>query len=83
MKHPITAFTPALAGVRISDATSADALAFTMISIPEESPAIHLVLHLARRIGRRARVCRAGAVGSAMRAIVLVICLKDGEGLLG
>lgn len=52
-----------------------------MLGIPEESPAIVLSGHLRRRLWRRASVCRAAAVGSAVAAVVLVVCFEDGEGL--
>lgn len=48
---------------------------------PEEGPAVLVRLHV-RAGGRRARVGAAGAVGRAVAAVVLVVRLEDGKGLL-
>lgn len=53
-----------------------------MVGVPEESPAILLVLHLRRRVWGRARVRRTSAVRRAVRRIVLVVRLEDCERLL-
>ena len=82
MENAVATLTPTLAGIRVSDATGANARALAVIGIPEERPAIDFILHLARRIWRCARVGGAGAVGSTVRAVVLVVCFEDGEGLL-
>lgn len=54
-----------------------------MVGVPEERPAISLVFHLRRRVGRGASVCGASAVRSSVGRVVFVVCLKDGKSLLG
>lgn len=48
---------------------------------PEEGPAVLVRLHVRTR-GRLARVGAAGSVWSAVAAVVLVVRLEDGKGLL-
>lgn len=82
-KLPITILTPTLANLRILDTSRSYARLLAMIRHPEKSPSSVTVLHLFRCLRGGACICRASAVGSTMVAIVLMISLEDGEGLLG
>jgi len=82
-KLPTAILTPAIPRLRIPNTPSPHTSIHAMLRIPEKSPAIRLISHLRRRFRRRAGVRRAAAVGSAVAAVVLVVCLEDCKSLLG
>jgi hypothetical protein len=75
----IRVLAPALAGVRVLDATRTFATALALTA-PEESPVVRVLGQFGRSRGG-ASVCLAGSVGSTVVAVVLVVDLEDGEGL--
>lgn len=82
-KRPIAILTPARPIVRAANASRTHTLVPSLALLPEKRPAVLLVLHLPRRLRRLARIGVAVAVRCAVRGVVLVVRLEDGEGLGG